>query len=98
MRAIGKGAFAGCGKLRGVTLGKNVKSVGKGAFKGCKKLRTLKVRTVKLTKKSCENMLAGSSVATIKLIGMSKVEKKKALNNYRRWFPSKVAGKKLVVK
>lgn len=96
--SIGKGAFKGCAKLSSAKLGKNVKSVAAGAFSGAKKLKTLTISTAKLTKASCKSMLKGSSVKTIKLTGMTKAAKKKAIAKYKKWFPAKVAGKKLVIK
>ena len=98
VQAIGAGAFKDSTGLKRAKLGKNVKTVGAGVFSGDKKLRTLIVYSAKLTKASCKKMLSGSRVKTVKLAGMKKAQKKKALKNYRKWFPKKVAGKKLVVK
>lgn len=98
VQAVGASAFAGSPGLKSAEFGKNVKTVGAGAFSGSKKLKTLKVRSAKLTKKSCKKMLKGSKVRVVKLVGMKKAQKAKALKKYRKWFPKKVAGKRLIVK
>lgn len=43
--SIGKEAFAGCSKLKSVTIGKNVTKIGAKAFDGCKKLKTITIKS-----------------------------------------------------
>lgn len=49
--SIQKNAFAGCKKLKKVTIGKNIASIGTKAFYNCKKLKTITINTTKLTAK-----------------------------------------------
>ena len=52
VKTIGANAFAGCTKLKTVTIGKKSKSslttIGKGAFKGCRKLSKVTIKSTKL--------------------------------------------------
>lgn len=48
--SIGAKAFAGCGKLKKVTIGANVATIGKQAFSGCKKLKNIKVSSKKIAR------------------------------------------------
>lgn len=65
--AISTKAFEGYGKLRSVTIGKNVKKIGKSAFKGCKKLKTITIQSKKLTKKGIKHSLRDSYIKTIRV-------------------------------
>ncbi len=51
VKKIGKGAFAGCKKLKVVKIGNSVKTIGEAAFANCKKLKKViignKVKTIK---------------------------------------------------
>ena len=55
--AIGKKAFAGCSKLKKVTIKAPIKKIGKYAFYNCKKLKTIRIYSKKLTK---SNVLTGA--------------------------------------
>ena len=43
--AVNKKAFAGCSKLKSVSIGKNVTKIGSGAFSGCSKLKSVAIKT-----------------------------------------------------
>lgn len=73
-------AFSGS-KANNVTVGANVKTIGYNAFEGAKKLKTIKVKTSKLNKASFTNMVNGSKIKTVKLIGVTKTAK----NKYKKW-------------
>lgn len=50
--AVGDKAFAGCGNLKSLTIGKHIKKIGALAFANCKKLKKITIQTKLLTKKS----------------------------------------------
>ncbi|MGI6032282.1 MAG: leucine-rich repeat protein [Coriobacteriales bacterium] len=93
LKSIGKSAFAGCKKLKKVSISsKSLKSIGKSAFSGCKKLKTLSVaKTTKLTKKGVKGSLKGSKIKTVKV-------KKAKLKAYKKIFKKKNCGRKVAVK
>jgi hypothetical protein len=88
--AIAKNAFAGCTKLKKVTIGKNVTSIGKNAFSGDSKLKTIIIKSKVLTKVG-ENAFKGiPSNATIK-VPSSKVKA------YKKLLEGKGQGKKVTI-
>jgi mannan endo-1,4-beta-mannosidase len=89
--AIAKNAFAGCTKLKKVTIGKNVTSIGKNAFSGDSKLKTIIIKSKVLTKVG-ENAFKGiPSNATIK-VPSSKVKA------YKKLLTGKGQGKNVTIK
>lgn len=50
--AVGDKAFAGCGNLKSLTIGKHIKKIGALAFANCKKSKKITIQTKLLTKKS----------------------------------------------
>lgn len=73
---ISNSAFAGCKKLKKVTIGKNVKKLGKNLFKGDKKLKKIIIKT-KVLKKGSVNKKAFSGVSKkVKVTVPSSVYKK----------------------
>lgn len=84
---IGAKAFAGCKKLKNVTIGTNIQKIDKKAFYGCSKLKKITVNTKKL--KSIGNNAIGriSPKAVIKV----PKSKKKA---YKKLFGKKAGYKK----
>ena len=50
IREIGVSAFAGCKKLKKITIGKSIKDIGEKAFKGCKKLKTIIMKDKEMRK------------------------------------------------
>ena len=91
---IGKNAFKGCTKLKGITLTENVKSIGANAFSGDKKLATLTIVSNKLTKKGVKNSLKGSYIKTIRLKGVAKNSYKK----YCQYFKKANCGRSVKIK
>ena len=65
--AIAPKAFMGMKKLKSATIGANIETIGAKAFYKCKKLKTIKVRTVKLTKKSVGKKAFGKTHARAKV-------------------------------
>lgn len=91
--AISAKAFAGCKKLKKVTIGVNVKNIGKQAFKNCKKLKTVTIKTQKLTKSS----VGARAFQGIYKKAVIKVPKKK-LKAYKKILRKKGVGKKAKIK
>lgn len=91
--AVSAKAFAGCKKLKTVTIGANVSSIGKQAFKNCKKLSKITIRSTKLTKaKVGTGAFKGiAKKATIKV-------PKKKLKAYKKFLRKKGVGKKVKIK
>lgn len=91
--AVSAKAFAGCKKLKSVTIGKNVSSIGKQAFNKCKKLSKITIRSNKLTKgKVGTGAFKGiAGKATIKV-------PKKKLKAYKKFLRKKGIGKKVKIK
>ncbi|MCR5282267.1 MAG: InlB B-repeat-containing protein [Lachnospiraceae bacterium] len=87
------------GRLKTVTLGRNVSKLKAKAFKGSK-VKTIIIKTVKLTSKSVKNSLKGSKAGkiTIKVKVGSKKQNKKYVKKYKKCFTVKNAGKKAIVK
>lgn len=86
-------AFAGCKKLKKVTIGANVKTIGKQAFKNCKKLSKVVIKTIKLTKAS----VGSGAFKNIAKKATIKVPKKK-LKAYKKFLKKKGIGKKVKIK
>ena len=77
---IGKEAFAGCKKLKAITIPAKVKKIDAGALKGAgAKIAT--VKTAKLNKASIKGLVKGSKLTTIKCSGVNKKVKAK----YTTW-------------
>lgn len=91
--AVSAKAFAGCKKLKTVTIGVNVRSVGKQAFKNCKKLTKITIRSSKLTK----GKVGAGAFKGIAKKATIKVPKKK-LKAYKKFLRKKGAGKKVKIK
>ena len=89
-------AFTGK-KIKGVTVGKNVKTIKTSAFKGSKATK-LVVKSKSLTKKSVKNSLKGSKIKTVKVKVGKKSVNKKYVKKYKKIFTKKNAGKKVTVK
>lgn len=112
--AVGREAFAGCKKLKKVTLSDNMKTIGYGAFSDCKKLEKVKIgkglKTLKtnafrgdkklksITFKSKKITKVGKNV--FKGINKKAVIKvpKKKLKKYTKLFAKKGQGKNVVIK
>jgi hypothetical protein len=88
--AIAKNAFAGCTKLKKVTIGKNVKTIGKNAFSGASKLKTITIKSKVLTKVGANAFKGIKSNATIK-VPSSKVKA------YKKLLAGKGQGKKVTI-
>jgi hypothetical protein len=88
--AIAKNAFAGCTKLKKVTIGKNVASIGKNAFSGASKLKTITIKSKVLTKVGANAFKGIKSNATIK-VPSSKVKA------YKKLLAGKGQGKKVTI-
>jgi hypothetical protein len=88
--AIAKNAFAGCTKLKKVTIGKNVTTIGKNAFKGDSKLKTITVKSKVLTKVG-ENAFKGISSKAAIQVPSSKVKA------YKKLMTGKGQGKKVTI-
>lgn len=86
---IGSSAFAGCKKLKKITIGSNVTKIGKKAFYNCKKLNRITIKSKKIT-----------SVGKSALKGIHKKAKIKVpsskLKKYKKLFKKK--GQKKTVK
>lgn len=97
--AVNTLAFKGKGKIRTVTIGKNVKKLKKDAFKGSK-VTNIILKTKKLTKKaSVKNSLKGSKVKTIQVkVDSKKSVNKKYVKKYKKVFTKKNAGRKTSIK
>jgi hypothetical protein len=89
--AIAKNAFAGCTKLKEVTIGKNVTTIGKNAFSGASKLKTITIKSKVLTKVGANALKGISSKATIK-VPASKVKA------YKKLLTGKGQGKNVTIK
>ena len=101
MNAITTKTFAGAGKVKTITLGKNVKKVAAKSFKSNKALRTIIIETTKLAKKSAiKNCLKGSRVTKIQVKVGTKAQNKKYVKKYKKLFAVKkpASGKKVSVK
>ena len=85
---VGKGAFANCKKLKSATVGAGLATAGAKVFKGSAKLKALTLKSAKLAKKSCKNLVAGSKIKTVKLKGAAKAAKAKKA--YKKRFPKSV--------
>ena len=80
-------AFAGCSKLKKVTIGKNVVSIGKEAFSKAKALKKITIKTTTL-KKVGKNAIKG-------IYKKAKIScGKKKLNAYKKLFNAKTGYKK----
>jgi hypothetical protein len=88
--SIAKNAFAGCTKLKKVTIGKNVTTIGKNAFKGDSKLKTITIKSKVLTKVGANAFKGISSKAAIK-VPSSKVKA------YKKLLTQKGQGKKVTI-
>jgi hypothetical protein len=88
--AIAKNAFAGCTKLKKVTIGKNVTTIGKNAFEGDSKLKTITIKSKVLTKVGANAFKGIKSNATIK-VPSSKVKA------YKKLLAGKGQGKKVTI-
>ncbi len=77
--AIAAKAFSGYGKLKTVTIGKNVKSIGKQAFAKDKKLKTITVKGTALKKVGKKSFINVPAKAKIKVPKKSKKAYKKLL-------------------
>lgn len=91
--AISAKAFAGCKKLKTVTIGANVRSIGKQAFKNCKKLSKITIRSTKLT----NGKVGAGAFKGIAKKATIKVPKKK-YKAYKKILRKKGAGKKVKIK
>ena len=91
---IGKSAFNGAKKLKTLVIGAKVKTIKAQAFKGCKKLVAVTLKSKLLTKTSCKNLVKGTKITTVRL----KAPATKAKKAYKKKFPKRNAGKKLLVK
>jgi hypothetical protein len=89
--AIAKNAFAGCTKLKEVTIGKNVTTIGKNAFSGASRLKTITIKSKVLTKVGANALKGISSKATIK-VPASKVKA------YKKLLTGKGQGKNVTIK
>lgn len=91
--SISARAFAGCRKLKTLTIGVNVRTIGKQAFQKCKKLAKITIKSKKLTKGTVGagsfNGIAGK--ATIKV-------PKKKFKAYMKFLRKKGVGKKAKIK
>ncbi len=75
---IGSSAFAGCKKLKKVTIGSNVSKIGKKAFYNCKKLNRITIRSKKITSVGKSALKGIHKKAKIK-VPSSKLKKHKKL-------------------
>ncbi|MDE6566207.1 MAG: leucine-rich repeat domain-containing protein [Lachnospiraceae bacterium] len=91
--AVSAKAFAGCKKLKTVTIGANVSSIGKQAFKNCKKLSKITIRSKKLTK----GKVGAGAFKGIAKKATIKVPKKK-YKAYKKFLRKKGIGKKVKIK
>ena len=85
------------GKIRTVTIGKNVKAFKKNAFKGSAVTKLI-LKTRLLKKSTVKGALAGSKVKTVQVkVGSGSVNKK-FVKSYKKIFTKSVAGAKVTVK
>ncbi len=91
--AISARAFAGCKKLKSVTIGVNVRSIGKKAFQKCRKLSKITIRSSKLKK----GTVGAGAFKGIKSKATIKVPKKK-FKAYKKFLRKKGVGKKVRIK
>ena len=91
LTSVSIGAFAGCKKLTGVTIGGNVKSIGAKAFNGCLALKKITVKST-VVKAVGKNALKGTAKKLV-----IKVPKKK-LAEYKKIFKGKGQNKLYKVK
>lgn len=90
--SIAPKAFAGCKKLKRITIGENVRSIGKNAFRNCKRLKTVFVKS-RVLQKVGKNAFKGTN-HKLKVRfpkGLLKMQRKK----YKKMFRSK--GNKKVI-
>ena len=79
--SVAADAFAGCKKLKEVTIGKNIKTIGKNCFKNCHSLKKINIRS-KIFKKAGKNSLKGTNKKLIVSCNKKKMTKyKKLLKN-----------------
>ena len=78
---IGKNVCNGAKNLETLTIGKSVKTIKAGAFKDTG-VKVVKLKSASLTKKSCKNLVKGTNIKTVRLLGAAKAKKP----TYKKWF------------
>ena len=80
VQQIGSGAFAGCKKLKKLTIGSNITKIGSKAFYNCPKLKTITVKSKKITAVG-KNALKGIDKKAKIKVPSSRLKKYKKLFN-----------------
>ena len=87
---IGNNAFAGCTKLKTVTIGKGIQIIEKNAFKNCKSLKSLTIKGTKLRTVGKSALKGVHAKCKIKVPAKKQIRYKKLLKGKGKKIPVKV--------